>query len=645
MNTLKELLRSDTDNLDADLRKAFRPLSSGLDITGCELDALTILVNLTDTVPEQKNLLDRNKCREKLRDEHWWARCLKTVQYRQSHNVKFPNILATGIIRANPIGDIPDHLLSSSKLSIQGWCYSKNSTDVNYCAFLTSEFYWGEQCSCLGSLLTDESHFLWNQLRKLGCYQKQRIAIAKRLKCIPNQNIDVPLCSNYIPQVMVRADNENYLSISPVVAQSMQIGCNQTLTDNFKYSKITKYSRATNMGVLSMMRGGAFRMLSSVPKFQNQQHFYKDQSNYWLTSEYIKAFIHYFEQPKQLLTVNRKKKHKRKLRTQLKEMLTLWLSTKGIAISEHEERLHQLNFELAKTHSLKKYAYQPYVIRSLSKLLYQVREDVECISAQPTEEQQSDRYLLLPNIIVSGASAHNSPYSIGLPAMTALWGFIHAFERQLKEVGESVTFDSFAVCIHDYSHQNRGLTHELIQNTKKKISLPATQDYWQCDFTVTLIMRCTNCDFDEVDKYVPLIPKRLSRGYARIPIESLSKIRIYDDFFQSVEDIPIQSGQWLSMSQEKISHFDDLVYQLKQDDRKTPTLMGYHFLEKPVNRGGSLNNHPHVFSESILGLIQLRSISPKTNLSNIFWHSNYRENYFSIETRSVSDGNTNDSGI
>ncbi|WP_375144927.1 hypothetical protein, partial [Vibrio parahaemolyticus] len=59
MATLAEILDNKTDDLNKDLRRAFRPLSAPVDISDTPIEALTILVNLTDRVIEQKNLLDR----------------------------------------------------------------------------------------------------------------------------------------------------------------------------------------------------------------------------------------------------------------------------------------------------------------------------------------------------------------------------------------------------------------------------------------------------------------------------------------------------------------------------------------------------------------------------------------------------------
>ncbi|CAK2405979.1 hypothetical protein VCRA2119O48_130074 [Vibrio crassostreae] len=71
MESLKELLQSRPDDLNVELKRAFRPLTPHIKIDGKELDALTVLVNLTDKTAVQKDLLDRVKCKQKLRDEKW----------------------------------------------------------------------------------------------------------------------------------------------------------------------------------------------------------------------------------------------------------------------------------------------------------------------------------------------------------------------------------------------------------------------------------------------------------------------------------------------------------------------------------------------------------------------------------------------
>ncbi|EJG1872482.1 hypothetical protein BS053_RS01780, partial [Vibrio parahaemolyticus] len=173
--TLDELLAAtDFEELVCSTKRAFRPLSPLIDITQNPLNALTILINLTEKGISNKNLLDRTRCKEKLRDDKWWAAVLKSAQYRHSHNVKFPDIRSTGTIRTIAPDNLPAYFITSSKLPNVGWNYSKDSSDINRCLFFTSEFLWAGQACCLAKTLTDSEHPLWSTLKKLGCYEKHK---------------------------------------------------------------------------------------------------------------------------------------------------------------------------------------------------------------------------------------------------------------------------------------------------------------------------------------------------------------------------------------------------------------------------------------------------------------------------------------
>lgn len=304
MATLAEILDNKTDDLNKDLRRAFRPLSAPVDISDTPIEALTILVNLTDRVIEQKNLLDRQKCKDKLRDEKWWANCFRTVKYRQSHNPKFPDIRANGVIRAAPVGHLPACMLSSSKLPQNSWAYANDSSQMNKSCFLTSEFIWNGDVHCLGQLLTELEHPLWNVLRKLGCYVKTAKYISKELALIPPLEINTSLVRNYLAQISLPNNEDSYISLSPVVSQSMQEDCYQVLSEHYRFSAITRFSRATNMGTLAMSCGGKFKMIRSLPPIEKYQHHHLDSVN-WLTKRSVRAIRDYTESSVWVISPNK----------------------------------------------------------------------------------------------------------------------------------------------------------------------------------------------------------------------------------------------------------------------------------------------------------------------------------------------------
>lgn len=637
--TLTELIETSSD-ITNDLRRAFRPLSPHIDITGNESTALIILANLTAKTLKQNNLLDKDNCLKLLRDNDWWSRCINTVKFRHSHNVKFPNIMAIGIIRALPIGEIPRYLLSSSKLEKHAWAYSKNAKDVNISSFLTSEFVWQGKICCLGILLSDENHHLWEHLKKLGCYQKTRQLVVKQLKKIPKYHINTSLSDNYIKQVSFPDGEGSYLSLSPVTSQTMQNDCCIALNEQYRLSKIMRVSRVTNMGVLPISCSGALRMLSHTVNFGLAKHYQKTTHHYWLDKDSIKAFYDFSDSSNWLMPRRQKQIKIDQIKDTIAQMLSRWLASQN-NIHQHNnlELIHKLNNELSKIQKLRKFAYEPKVSKLLLGQIEKARNTQQ--THTPPNEHFNKQLLLLPNLSVCGASASSSSVTIGMPAMTAFYGFIHAFERKLQPAFPNIKIDSFALCIHSFHLQKRGLTREYVNKTNGNISPPATHDEWLCDFNASLILNITNCSPFNEKMVLRAIPKRLAGGSVKISINDIKNIELGSSFIRLVERIPCAEGKWLTLSKEPIQSFDDISQQIKKSQQHIPTNIGYHYLEFPCERPFALRKYKHAFVEPIIGLIKLISINDRTSLNDLFWYQINKPNYTTIETRDKHNEATN----
>ncbi|MEZ9105671.1 type I-F CRISPR-associated protein Csy2 [Vibrio cyclitrophicus] len=639
MQTLKKLIASNPDDFKKALKRAFRPLTPHIAIDGKELDALTILVNLTDKTDDQKDLLDRAKCKQKLRDEKWWARCLKTVEYRQSHNLKFPDIRSEGVIRATPLGLLPEFLLSSSKLEPHHWAYSHNSSDINKSALLTNEFSWNCVISCLGDLLKDVEHPLWQKLNTLGCYQKTRKAIAKKLAQISQTTINVNLAPNYLTQISLPDGDSSYISLSPVASQSMQSHCYQAIDNEYRFTAITRYSRSTNMGVTAMTCGGAFKMFKAIPDFSVTPHYRTNTEASWLTPKHIQSLKQFQQLTQYLMPQNQRVAYRRTVKNEIQQMVTGWLLTQDNTIDVNTLVQH-LNHDLSSFKSAKCFAYEPKITKLLLELLKSELNESKIDSTNVSSPADKDSFLLIPNIRVSGATALSSPVTVGLPSLTAFLGFTHAFERNLKESFPTLTIDSFAICVHQLHVEKRGLTKEYVQKANHTISPPATHDDWQCDLVFSLVIkfdRSLNVDESTV---VRALPKRFSRGSAKIAIADFKYIQSFATLEKVIQFLPQKAGKWLSMHIEPIESIGDVLSAIKEDRRLTPTSVGYHFLEDPTDKPNSLRGYKHAFSECIIGLIEPITFDQNTDINTILWHHRCYQNYLSVQPRSTYHGTT-----
>ncbi|WP_058120162.1 type I-F CRISPR-associated protein Csy2 [Photobacterium kishitanii] len=634
MSTLAEIINSSSD-INTELRRAFRPLSPNIDITDNEDITLIILTNLAEKIDDKKNLTDKENCRKRLKDNNWWSRCINTMKFRQSHNVKFPNIRATGIIRTQPIGEIPKYLLSSSKLEQKAWAYANDSKDVSVANFLTSEFILNGKICCLGVLLADEQHHLWESLTKLGCYQKTRKDVAKQLQKIPNLYIEVQLGANSVRQISLPDGNNSYLSLSPVTSQTMQCSCYQSLNKHYWLSKTTRYSRASNMGVLPMTCGGALRMLSHTLNFEDSKHYQISPDSSWLTKDSVQAFYDYFDSSNWLMSHNHKQQKLKTLKITIIEMISCWLALQKNTIQHNElELVHRLNFDLSKTKSLSQFAYEPKVTKLLLSLMENKPNTQQ--PCNPPNEHPDEQYLLLPQISVCGASALNSSITIGMPSLTAFFGFIHAFERNIQKVFPNFKVKSFAICIHTFHLQKRGMTRESVKKSKDNISPLATHDEWYCDLKVSLVLKVNHLTHFNPNDILYALPKRLAGGFARISIDDIETIQVSSNFKRLIKQIPNFQGQWLSLYKAKIDSFENIIQQIKASQNITPTCVGYHYLEKPTERPFALRDYNHAFAEPIIGLIKPITIKEDTNLHDLFWNQINKPHYTTIETRNMN---------
>ena len=639
MESLKELLQSRPDDLNVELKRAFRPLTPHINIDGKELDALTVLVNLTDKTAVQKDLLDRVKCKQKLRDEKWWARCLKTFEYRQSHNLKFPDIRSEGVIRATPLGLLPEFLLSSSKLEPYHWAYSHDSSDVNKSALLTNEFSWNGVISCLGDLLKDVEHPLWQKLNTLGCYQKTRKAIAKKLAQISQTTINVSLAPNYLTQLSLPDNDSSYISLSPVASQSMQSHCYQALENEYRYTALTRYSRSTNMGVLPMTCGGALKMLKTVPNFSLTHHYQINIGKSWLTSSHIQSLKQYQTHTQYLMPKNKRVAYRRTVKNEIQEMVKAWLLIQDRTMDVNTLVQH-LNHDLSRIKLAKCFAYEPSMTKLLLGLIKRELNEHRSDSTNVGGSEKKDSFFAIPNIRVCGASALSSPITVGLPSLTAFLGFTHAFARNLNEPFPTITIDSFAICIHQLHIEKRGLTKEYVQKANHTISLPATHDDWQCDLLFSLVIRFNRSLNVDENTIVRALPKRFARGSARIAIADFKYIQSFATLEKAIQCLPQKAGKWLSMHIEPIESIGDVLSAIKEDRRLTPTSVGYHFLEDPTDKPNSLRGYKHAFSECIIALIEPITFDQNTDINTILWHHRCYQNYLSVQPRSTYHGTT-----
>jgi CRISPR-associated protein Csy2 len=121
------------------------------------------------------------------------------------------------------------------------------------------------------------------------------------------------------------------------------------------------------------------------------------------------------------------------------------------------------------------------------------------------------RFLVLPHLKIHNANAMSSPYTIGLPAMTAWLGAVHAMQRKMHALGipelNSVQFVATAISCHYFDLQTYRGDNDYVSSIvstanplNEKGERPPFVEEARCHLEVTLLveMRGLNPDHDAV---------------------------------------------------------------------------------------------------------------------------------------------------
>ncbi|MFA0406828.1 type I-F CRISPR-associated protein Csy2, partial [Vibrio splendidus] len=334
---------------------------------------------------------------------------------------------------------------------------------------------------------------------------------------------------------------------------------------------------------------------------------------------------------KRLITENQKQAYRKSATDNIRKMIRAWLSHQNSEIDANT-LTEYLNYDLSQMRTTKRFAYIPKLTRLFHSLL---KQELNCpLTQSPVDEPSSNSgsFLLLPNITVSGATALSSSITIGIPSLTAFYGYVHAFERKLRELHAATNIESFAICIHQLHLDKRGLTKEFVKKANSTISPPSTHDDWQCNFTFSFILKFSHKPNIPNDSIIKALPKRLARGATKISIADFHSIQPFDSLTSAVKYMPIQTGKWLSLYKGHLNSFDDLIESVREKRWLTPSCVGFHLLERPVEKKDALRGYKHAFSEPIIGLINPIIFGETTDPNKILWRYKYHQNHIALQT-------------
>ncbi len=623
---LKELLQlPDVQVRNTELKRAFNALSEGVCIDGLEVQAIHILANLTLKLSDALDVTSATEACNLIKSQDWLSKCLSTVGFRHSHNLKYPDYKNRGVLRLEPIGMLPAGYISSQ------WCkgharlgWSHNSGDINYQLFLCASFNWQGGLSCIADLIRDGDSNFKELLFEAGMYKKDVIWLAKELQgIVPRQTL-----LELGPELrQIRLPYRNaYCAVTPVPSHMLQREIHRALKAEKRHRGIIKHARAASVGDLAAATAGRVFTFRTVPKKLWMWHSLNPKQS--LPDTGLLALEQLTRAEQMLLTDNNRKRLVDEWKQEVLNYIDSWIKKYDIPKELTASILvAQFNVHLSKTKIGRELAYQPDVTRLLSQLMSKTSSDYD---VSPTT-QGNYQYLVLPGIKISGATALSSSYTEGIPSLMGIWGFLHAFERNIQRRTNSRTFQiqSFALCLHQFVLDDRGLIREVKLDGKKLVS-PAILPTRYCDFVISFVLKVSKAQLQlEPIQLISCLPNSLCQGAVHPKIDQLQSFLWMNSFYRAVQAMPEKRGRWLAPD---LNFAPSDVETITLTPELLLTTVGYQLLETPTEKTGAVDDMPHAFAEPVLGNVCQRHAGADVLDHEFFWKLAVLPNAFLLGT-------------
>ncbi|WP_348727776.1 type I-F CRISPR-associated protein Csy2 [Rheinheimera texasensis] len=622
---LKDLLQQpDVRTRNTELKRAFNALSDVVCIDGSEVQAIHILVNLTVKLTAELDVTSQAEARRLLRSEEWLSKCVATIRFRHTHNLKYPDYKNRGVLRLESLGTLPTGYISSQLCKDRtrlGWAH--NSADINYQIFFCAVFNWRGSDCCIADLICQKNTIFRDMLLEAGMYKKDFLMVSKELQKIAPKQTMLELGPE-LRQIRLPYRNA-YCALTPVPSHVLQREIHLALKIERIHRCVIAHTRAASVGDLAASAAGKVFTFRTVP--QKLRIWHTAKPKYELPDSELFALVQLTKTEQMLLAANNRRRLVEDWKRDALNYIDTWKKAYniqgGLAVSTIVERF---NAHLSKTKLGSKLAYNPDVTKLLNLLI-----DDALPRSENSTEFSEHQYLLLPSIRVSGASALSSAYTVGVPSLMGIWGFLHAFERKVQRLANCKAFqiESFAVCLHEFVLDNRGLTRETNLDGKKLV-VPAVLPTRYCDLVVSFVLKIHESQQQLApEQLISCLPNSLCQGAVHIKVDGLQHILWRDSFYKTAQNIPGKRGRWLVPD---LSFIPSDMQSLAAEPNLLLSTVGYQLLETPTEKTGAVDELPHAFAEPVLGSVRQSYASADAVDSEFFWKLAVLPNAFLLGT-------------
>lgn len=679
MQSLDQLLKEELGTeVSQAVRKAFAPYTELVEIEGRLEETCVVLLCLSHKRSETPDLLDKSLARRTIKDKIHLQACADEVQWLHTHNLKYPDIRVSGQrLLATPVKPSIHCLSSADCVQRLGW--SHNSASVNKAKLFGTFFSYQGKPTCLAQLIAEDDQSWKKVLVALGMKAQEWQAFKDKF-CSELPGSDYPdEVSAYSKQLTFAFKGQD-VSLTPVVSNALICELQRLSRDRVgRYTMIT-HTRPSSVGDLAASTGGRVATLYYPPPSKQKSPSTLHTSNLRrlgagaaIFNDHALKQRTFIEVCNQLTRSSRQQTQKaeKKLRKKnlrgLQDALIEWMAPvvewRDFVKANSKAKLPEINPEepleyrfahypdeqleelltetnqhlhlaLQKEASTARFAYHDQLLQPLSsqlKKLFKRLGEVETVEARDDERG----YLYLTGLRAFDARALSSPYLVGLPSMTALWGFVQRMGINLSHLlGDEVKMDSVAWYIRQYALTSSGKVPESSIPTKDhRLKRPGLVDDRHCDLEMDLVI-CYRSDApleENADLVQAALPSRFAGGTLQPPplYERREWCRVTSDkqlLFSGLNQLSTR-GYWVFPERLKEIGLKENLEWLEKNPSVKLVTSGYQLLEDPSNREGT-NRPLHAYAEPLMGLAKLehpmkvRFRGAKAFYEKAFWRMN-----------------------
>ncbi|MCJ2375541.1 hypothetical protein LNL84_01685 [Vibrio sp. ZSDZ34] len=656
MTKLTDLLAiEDAKEKQKALKRWFMSYTADAEVDGLEKEALTILVNLSSHHKGDKcdDWLDKDRAKRHLSDSENIESSMGELKWFHTHNLKFPDCrVSEQRLIARPL-DTEEIFVSSKNLEqSMGWAH--NSAAYRHVLWLLNPFLWQSKSTNVLSLVWERQPVWLELLQDLGLDVKQLVALQRAIKEHLPDTAFPKVVSPYSKQLRFPWDGD-YVSITPVVNHSVQRELEVRSRDKeSKLSFVTSsLPNSASIGNLCGSVGGHIQVMNyplevkpipqgTLAASRNKTGRYLD--DYQVTNYQICQVLNRMIGAEPLKTKKQRDKARNVQSKILRKQIALWMLplielrdradlTPSEQLLEHEDPLahdfltlpevelkslatqfnHRLHYAFQENKFTHKFAYHPRLLQVVKAQIVWVLNQLSKPSTSD-ETVQSEQYIYLSSMRVQDAVAMSCPYLCGVPSLTAIWGFMHHYQREFNRlIGSDSPFEfssfSFFVRSEDMrstaklTEPNSVATKRTVSNAKRS----TIRSERLTDLEIDMVIRVNGSErlSDYLTDLKATLPTAFAGGYLFQPqisaeVNWLTTFSRQSELFHTIKGAPAY-GRWLYPSDQQPINLDELEENIFDDSDNIPVSLGYHLLEKPTVRANSITEH-HAYAENVLGI-------------------------------------------